>query len=76
MEAMDLALVTLPVGALSAGCVMLGNNTFCVAREDGGACRFTIACSESSCGKHRVGLRSKLQGGHRGKGWDLEPSKS
>jgi hypothetical protein len=26
---------------------MLGNNTFYMAREDGGACRPTIACSES-----------------------------
>jgi hypothetical protein len=45
---MDLALVTLSVGALSAGCVMLGNNTFYMAREDGGACRSTIACLEFS----------------------------
>ena len=45
MEAMDLALVTLPVGALSAGCVMLRNNTFYVAREDGGACWSSWAAS-------------------------------
>jgi hypothetical protein len=33
MEAIDLALVTLPAGAFSTGCVVRGNNTFSIWLE-------------------------------------------